>query len=272
MAIASLAELQAGTRQILSICSTSSLGALANLERHHSRFNTNGEPSGPLAGTSTAAGVVPTSADAGYPRIKAFGSGKKGYILNARAIRNGFGQHTLFDRLWVGGAYGPSSNVTLSGQPSFAARVPNADYSGLELWVENVTAIGGTLTTTIGYTNESGANSRTTALTYFTGGMTVNACFPVPLQAGDSGIQQINSVVSSGISSGTYNIMILRRLVDLCVPLTNGTDTALNFNFDILPEIYDTSALYLLVRSSPTGTPAASGTGIPTFRCTIVEG
>lgn len=274
MAITTLAALQAARRQLISIVSISNpaAGLLGGQQRHHSRFNATGEPSGPLAGTSTIAGVVPTSADDGYPRIQSFGSGNKGYLLNAHAIRDGFGQHTLFDRLWVGGAYAFNANVTLTGQPSFASRLPNGDFSGLELWVETVTATSGTQTITVGYTNESGINNRSTSLTYFTANIGRNACFVFPLQSGDSGIQQINSVVGSGSIAGTYNIMILRRLVDLCVPLTNGCDSALSFDFDVLPEVYDTSALYLLVRSSPFGTPAAEGTGIPTFRCTIVEG
>lgn len=262
MAITTLAQLQTARQQSVTI--TRIAEGLAANGLWLSSFANLGEPSGTLAGTNTANGIVPTSSDAGYPRIAKFASGNTGYIKTLRASLSGVGNAVLFDRLFVAGAYPFNASTTLTSQPSFASRVPNADYTGLEIWIETIAFFNGTATITIGYTNQNGVNSRVSTVTVPAIGGGV--CAPLPLQAGDSGIQSINSVACSGVSAGTFNVMVLRRLHDFVLWQARGIDMATMFDGFVLEQIYDTSALYIL-----SNTPSTSS-GLPRIQVQIAEG
>jgi hypothetical protein len=261
MAITTLAQLQTAKQQAVTINKTGAFTGANGVIL--SSFDQLGEPSGSLAGSNTANGVVPTSSDVGYPYIKPFASGSQGCLKTVSAQLNSFGRVLLFDRLFLAGAYAFNASVTLTSQPSFASRVPNSDYSGLEIWVENVTALVGTPSCTIGYTNESGVNSRSTTLT-LPGG--IRRCQQMPLQTGDSGVQQINSVTLTGATGGSFNVMVLRRLHDFTFLETNGLDNATMFDGFVLEPIYATSALYILSLTT------AAGSGLPRVKVQIAEG
>lgn len=263
MAITTLAQLTTAARQTVSLTSTISRGG----SFISSRFDATGEPTGTLAGSSTTAGVVPTSATAGYPRILPFSGSNIGYLGNIQATNIWPGRMVIFDRLWLAGAYAFNASVALTGQPSYSARVPNGNFNDLEIWVETVTSIVGNLTIAVGYTNQDGVNSRSTGTVTFGTANSTHACFRFPLQSGDSGVQQINSVVSTVATVGTFNIMVLRRLAETQITAGNEFDKVSVINGELLPQVYSDSALYVLTRVN-----GAAGTQLVRVRADILQG
>lgn len=257
MAIASLNDYIASAKQRASYTKTAARTTVAT--SWFSLFDVAGSPgAGTLAGTSTAAGVVPDDTVAGYPPVNAFGGSAIGYLSKVDFSSTVAGRIAVFDRLFVAGAYAFNANTTLASQPSYSARVPNADYGGLEIWAETVTAATLNQTWAVTYTNQSGTAARATGAVGIGAAPTLGRCWQLPLQAGDSGVQKIESVVGGTGSAGTANIMVLRRLWTGRVQLANAGDV-----HDLLrvglPRIYDTSALYVMVctDSTSSGIPDA---------------
>lgn len=232
----------------------------------HSIFALAGSNPGVLAGgettpPATTVGRVPTDAIPGYPNIP--WSSLRTYLARLAIQNTVLCTVRLYDRLWVGGAYAFNASIA-TVSPSWASRVSYnggaADYNGLELWVEQVTA--GTLVQSVNvtYTNQAGTTGRTTGAIAAPAAMAVARCFQLPLAAGDSGIQAIGngaspSVVGTVASAGTFNLMVLRPICDIYVPA--NTTVMLNWADLALPEIFNDSAIYPLLYNN-AGT--ASGT------------
>jgi hypothetical protein len=213
-------------------------------------FDIAGSPgAGTLNVGNTANGLVPTDTVAGYPLIPTFSS-QTGYLSRVEFGNSVPCCFDLYDRLFVAGAYSYNSNVTLASQPVFTSRLPNAGvYTGLQLWIEAVTAFTGNLTATIGYLDQDGGAGSAVLATGLA--LPVGRCMQVPFAAGDSGIQKITSVVGSVATVGTFNVMILRPLWFGRVTTANGGDV-----HDLLrtgfPQIFEDSALYVLEYADST--------------------
>lgn len=234
---------------------------------HFSVFDLAGNPgAGTLAVGNTANGVVPTDATAGYPLINAFGGSNKGYLSGVEFANTVACRMVLFDCLFSAGAYSFNSNVTLASQPSYSSRIPGGtDYNGLELWLEAVTAFTGNLSVAVTYTNQSGTTGRTTGTIALGLAPTVGRMTYLPLQAGDSGIQTIESVVATVATVGTFNLHVMRRLWSGRIGAVNSGD-----KHDMLrtgmPEVYADSALRVTVNADSTST------GFPDFEFEIANG
>jgi len=214
-----------------------------------SLFDIAGSPgAGTLAIGNTANGLVPTDATAGYPPINtasaalwlgrvAWGSSVSGWL-------------TVYDRLFACGAYAFNANTTLASQPSYSGRVPGADYKGLEIWCEAVTAFTGNPSFQINYLDQDG-NAGDTGVIGSGAALTVGRMFRMPLASGDSGVQQITQVRGTVATVGTFNVMVLRELWSGRVGIANSGDV-----HDILrtggPQVYDTSALYVVLEADST--------------------
>jgi hypothetical protein len=216
-----------------------------------SLFN-NAINAGTLAGTSTAAGVVPTDATTGCPTIFPFGAGNTGYIASVEfsAARTDVDSATNFrllvaDMLFKAGAYNFSNaNVTLAGQPSYSSRIPGGDYKGVTIWIECVTASTGNPVITVTYTNQDGVAGRTGTIA-LGGVLNAGRIFVLPLQAGDTGVQKIESVVSTTATAGTFNVLILRMLWMGATPRSGGASIRHGPDLVQMPIVYDDSALYV---------------------------
>lgn len=191
--------------------------------------------------SNTMTGLVPV-AGTNFPTIQPFDVGYITRILaNVSTNATGFYIRVLLcDRLWHAGAFS-AGTTTLSLQPSYASRLPNGSHAGLQLWFESTSnAAGGTQTAS--YTNENGVTGRT-ASTGAVAADTAGAAHVYSLQAGDTGIQKIDSVTFAG--SGTFNVVIVRPL------FTTRLDPGDALNGDVIatmerlcmPAIYSTSAL-----------------------------
>jgi hypothetical protein len=172
----------------------------------------------------------------------------------------------LFDLLWKGGTYSFNSAVTLTAQPSYSSRViDGTDFTNTELWLETVSAFTGSQSIAVTYTNQSGVTGRTTG-TIATGiAPTVGRMLQLPLQAGDTGIQKIESVTGTVSTVGTFNVLVMRRLWSGRVRAANDGDTH-DFLKTGMPQIFDNSALFLAVSTD------ATLTGVPEIQLEIVNG
>lgn len=265
MAITSLDNWIASGKQQLTLFKQAARTTLAAMP--YSVFELAGQPgAGVLAGTSTTAGVVPDDTTAGFPAINSFSGGATGYLSNVSYSNTVISDIYLYDMLWKGGAYSFNSNVTLSAQPSYSGRVPGGtDFSNTEIWIEAVTAFTGNMSIAVTYTNQSGVAARTTG-TVATGiAPALGRMIRLPLQAGDTGVQKIESVVASVATVGTFNVLVLRRLDKGRIGGAGGVD-----NRDLsqigMPQVFDTSALFIAVQADSTSS------GVPECFFTIVNG
>ncbi len=266
MAITDLSSLinASKTGQFLSLAKNGARTTIANLP--FSAFDLAGNPgAGTLAAGNTVNVIVPTDAGAGYPTIRNFTPSNNGYIGLARVNNSVTCNIALYDRLFVCGAYAFNANTNLASQPSFASRVPSTDYTGLELWVETVTAATGNQAWSVGYTNENGTAGRVTGAQGIGAAPTVGRCWRLNLQTGDQGIQRIDNVTGSVGTAGTANIMILRKLFETTISVANAIVT-LRFDDLLLPQIYENSALYPII------TPVSTAIGTPNVGVIIVQG
>jgi hypothetical protein len=265
MAITTFDGYLAASKQRIGYTKTASRVTVAN--GWFSLIDIGGQPgAGSLSPGNTANGLVPTSSTSGFPLINNFGVSNKGYLGvmdfgNSVACRM-----MLFDRLFHAGSYTFSSNVTLTAQPSFSGRVPGGtDFTGCELWIECATAFTGTLTVTITYTNQSGTAGKSTGAFSVGSALTVGRMIQIPLAAGDTGVQKIESVIASVATAGTFNVMVIRPLWSGRVKISNDGDLH-GIDRTGLPELFVTSALQLAINADSTSS------GIPDTLIEVVNG
>lgn len=262
MAITTLDGYIGSTRQRLTWMKTGTRTLIAAMP--YSTFDIAGSPgAGVLNVGNTANGLVPTDATAGYPVINSF-SGNNGYLTRIDYGSNVPCCFDLFDRLFVAGAYAFNADITLTAQPDFSGRVPGLNYTGLQLWVEQVTVGVGIQHVIIDYLDQDGNAGATGDITLITT-TPVGRCQQIPLAAGDSGISKIVRVRGLTATGGTFNVMILRPLWFGRVYTANGGDV-----HDLLkigmPLIYENSALYVIEYADSTAV------GLPLITIQIAMG
>jgi hypothetical protein len=273
MAIISLDNYLAAQKQDVVMVKTQTATAVA--AQPHTLWDRNGNPgAGSLAVGNTANGLVPTDATTGAPLITNFAGGARGYISNVEFGSTVAGRIMLYDRLFHVGSIALNSlaTTTLSSQPSFGSRVSlnggAASYVGLRIYVEINAAVSATATTvTVTYTNQSGTTGRTTGTTASLSGFITGRLVELPLQAGDSGVQTIESITVGGVvaTTGTVNVFIARPLWSGRVRVANDGDVH-GFTQCGFPEIFQDSCLALIA------IPDSTSTGIPDVRVEIASG
>lgn len=250
MAITTLDELIAAPKQRLLISKTASRTSVA--AAGCSVFDLAGN-AGVLAGTSTTTGVVPTDATAGCPIINAFGGGAKGYISRIEGSNVVSCRIALYDCLWKGGAYAFNVNTTGNSPASYSSRVPSGtDFTGLELWYEQVTA--GTLVqnVNVNYNNQAGT-AKSTGVIAAPAAMILGRMFQLPLASGDTGLQGVTGVVGSVASAGTFNLLVMRPLGEVRIRVAND-GVIQDMLATGLPVVYENSALMMVVTADSTAT------------------
>ncbi len=218
MAITTLADYYAAVKQRVYFFKAGGSNSTPN---YMSSWNADTIPAkaASLSLGNTANGLVPDNTTLGAASIIPFTG--VGYITEVEGATNSTSalpSFMLYDRLFHAGSYAFNDAVTLASQPSFVARVPNSDYSGLAAWLEIATTITGVLTVTITYTNEAGATGHSAVISGLNG-VGPNLMYRFPLASGDKGVSKIESVTGSVATGGTFNIVIARQLV---TQWTNG--------------------------------------------------
>jgi hypothetical protein len=266
MAILTRDDFIASQKQRLPWTKTTARTTVAG--RWYSMFELAGNPgAGVLAGGETTPpantiGRFVTDAIPGYPSIVAFAGGATGYVGRIWGMNTVQAMIRYFDRLFVAGPYTFNANVALPTPPSYSARLPlkqdaTPNYAGLELWVEQVTASTGNLAVNVTYADELGNTGNTTGAVGIGAAPTVGTCWQLPLAAGDSGVQAVRNVQGTVATAGTFNVMVLRPLGEIFVPVANN-DVTRDFITTNLPVVFADSAIYPLIMA-----PAGTTSGLP---------
>lgn len=256
MPIESVDNYMASAKQRITLVKTTARTAVAGMP--FSLFDIAGNPgAGVLAVGNTVNGIVPANPGVvGYPVINAFGVGAVGYLTGMEFGCTVACRMTLFDRVFSCGAYNFNSSQALDTQPSFLGRLPDSDYKGLELWVEQVTPATGNQAVTVTYTDSDDNIGRTTGAVGIAAAPTLGRMWQLPLQAGDKGIKKIESVTGTVATVGTFNVHIMRRIwTGRVKSVADGGRH--NFIDTGMPKIYADSALFLMVN------PDSTSSGVP---------
>lgn len=262
MAITSLDGLIAAPKQQINYVKSAARSSIAGAP--FSIFDLAGSPSGTLAMANTANGIVPTDAINGYPPINTFAGGATGYLSAVQFGCSVAARMSIADCLFSAGVYAFNANTTLTAQPSYASRIPNADYKGTEIWVEAVTAFTGIPSFTVTYTNQDGTAGRTITAAA-PAALLFGRMFQLPLQPSDTGVQSIQSIVATVATAGTFNLHVMRRLWQGRVRINNDGDTH-DFTKTGMPVVFDNSALRVIVYADSTST------GLPELQIEIANG
>ena len=273
-----LNEYLAGAKQTIPMVKTATRTSVALIP--FSVFDIAGQPgAGTLAGSSTAAGVKPDDTTTGCPIINAFGGGNTGYLTKVRYSSSVISNIDLYDMLFKAGAYAFTAGTTsLSSQPAISSRCPDYPGSGTvfgngnEIWIEVSTAFttGTAWQVQITYTNSAGTTGRTSIISaaQAAAALTQGKMFQIALQAGDSGVQKIESVIvtngGTAMTAGNFNVLIMRKLWSNRVGVANFVNID-----DILkvgaPIIYADSALVTVITADSTST------GLPNLNIEITN-
>jgi hypothetical protein len=172
----------------------------------------------PSAGDIPTSGAIPDLTTQGAIPFTAPGGGRDKILIGAGACPSTLGVFLLYDRIFhIGGLSGTSTAAqTVQGSPASPALTRNTGGAGNIAFYEIYTVIGSTSRTlTMTYTNQAGTGSRTSTINIGgTGFREVTRMQRIPLEAGDSGIQSVQSVqlnVSTG-TLGNFGITIAQPL------------------------------------------------------------
>lgn len=267
MAITNEAELIAAAKQLIPFVKTQTATTVA--AQPHSLFDRAGFPgAGSLSIGNTTTGVVPEAGNTGFPAIAAFGGGNTGYLSRYEFASTIACRLCLYDRLFHAGSVSATSNATtsLSTQPSYAARLPGGSYAGLEILVEiNAAVSNNACNVSIGYRNQ--ADSDVTSATVSIQNFATGRIARIPLNAGDTEVRRINSIIISGTSAstGSVNVVLARRLVTGRVRSANDGDT-FGWARTGLVQVFETSALWMCCTADSTSS------GVPDCLIEIANG
>lgn len=265
MAITSLNDYITSAKQRIPLVKTATRTSVALTP--FSIFDLAGNPgAGVLAGTNTTNGVKPDDSTAGCPTIN-FSTGV-GYLTKVESYSTVLSRISLYDMLFKAGAYAFTGQTnSLTSQPAISSRCPDYPGSGSvfgngnEIWIEVTTAFatGTAWQIQATYTNSAGTTGRTGIISaaQAAAALTQGKMFQLALQAGDSGVQKIESLIvtngGTAMTAGNFNVLILRRLWTNRIKLANDSviDDLLKTG---MPIVYQDSALIGVITADSTST------------------
>lgn len=165
----------------------------------------------------------------------------------------------LADRLWSCSGMGfAASTYTVTTPGSLPARITDNGV-GCELWVEQFAAAGaasGTLTAN--YVNTAAA-SKAGVIGAVVSAPVIGQMQQVPLQAGDTGVKQLTSVVNSATwTSGSWGMTILKRLAEIPIGIA-GAGAIMDWAA-CLAQIPADACLFAFMLAQNTTAPNLTGT------------
>jgi hypothetical protein len=216
MAITTLDGLIGGTKGAAMVFKSAGQPTTAANNWHSYWAATAIPAAGALATGNTTAGIIPTEATTGAMPFADPPGGSNSYIMGATVNSTVSGVVLLYDRCFALGALVPA-NGAYAGPVTGTALDRPADGAGCIIAAEIVTALSATAhTVTITYTNQAGTPSRTATVT-LPASAPIGRVFHATLQAGDSGVQRITGVSGSSAPTGTFNLLIIRPLLQVGV-------------------------------------------------------
>jgi hypothetical protein len=223
-------------------------------------FYTGPVPAAPAAPAPGLAGQALTSY-AGQIPFPAAVAGQTVYLAQLQGyVSSSNAQPTLLvDRLWHNsGVVMTTTTAQTIDSVTWPARDRNGATSGdgvmvaLE-WRTASTNAGAVTTVSMSYTNSAGTAGRTATIPTIPANVAANAWFDFTLQAGDTGVQSIQSVtLGTSFVTGAMHMVAHRIVASLNPP----TGNIVPFNYDAwqlgCPVMYDNSVPFLLANGPTT--------------------
>lgn len=223
-----------------------------------------------LAAGSPGAGTAPTTSWASFTS----GSGSvfftdvasnKRYLYGVEACATQNCTLIAYDRLghknFNANALASTGDKTVTATlPSRMSTAETEDLHNVEAWIEvtEATATSAPVVSLNSYTNTDGTSGRAGGtLTFPAVATDVGWMAPFPLQAGDKGVQAINTfnVATASTGQGECNVVMLRPLFS--IPLIANILTMLTVKDGLVPRrIYDGSSICFMIVA--TGTSVAN--------------
>lgn len=214
-----------------------------------------------LPAAASAGGTLFNDSLVGFPTGQNPTPPAKSYLAQWRAVSTVAGSIHLYDAVW--GCTGFVGNVTgAQAVTSFPTLTrPDANGTGLEIWIQCWTATGATASNiTVQYTNSDNVSGRVTYSTPHIVSMPAARMYQVPLQTGDKGVKSIQSITLSASTgtAGSLGVMLMKRISSIAMPLVN-IGTTMDFATLGLPIIQDDSALLFVHQGTTTSSGIIMG-------------
>lgn len=188
----------------------------------YSHFRNSGMPASAAAAPGTTGAALDRTTQGAMPIPAPSGVS---YISSYEGVSNNQCSLILADRLVE---FGGLSTTVTTAQTVSALALPSraTGATDVELWIEVYTAGGATAsgTVTASYTNQAGTSGRTATLVggVAASGWVASRTYQMALQAGDTGVQSVQSL-TIGTSSGTagnVGLTLRRTLLTGAIPAT----------------------------------------------------
>ena len=213
---------------------------------------------------ASAGGTLHSAGQAGFGNLPDPVGGASRYLAQSALTFATAGSLWFYDRVWSCSGF---SGIVATAQAVTSFPVltrPDANGTGLEIWIECYTATGATASNiTVQYTNSDGVAGRSTVPTAHIPSMPANRMYRVPLQAGDTGVKSIQSVTLSGTTgAGSFGVTLMRKIAVTGSAVAN-TPVVSDFAALGLPLVQNGTALNAIHQ----GTTTSSGIilGVLTF-------
>lgn len=254
-----VAALSAGQNRTFMLQSVTTVANRFTLLNAASAQNQWGQMATPTARGS--GGAIITDATAGFMPWTAAGGGAQDYLMLLNASGGTAMTLNVYDVVYAVSGFSGTSAVaqTITSMPSIP-RPANGD--GLEMFAVIWTQIGTTGTTvTASYTNQAGTASRTTIAASIgaTGLREVYRLIPMPLQAGDTGVQAIASATLAGTTgtAGDWGLVLARFICE--VPVYINANPPIDFAGLGMPALDSDTAFGFFCFASTTVSGFLSG-------------
>jgi len=205
--------------------------------------------------------VYATCTDLAGAMINTNASPANSYLTSGWMTATQDGVLLVYDRL---GHIGAVSLAATGNKTVASTALPRGmtadDLANVECWIELTTAT--TVTAPIlsmnSYTNEAGTAGRAGATITFPAVATPTRWMAqLPLQAGDKGVQAVNTInVATAASAGVCNVILLRQIA--AIPCTANV-TIPSILIEELPRIYDGSSLCMMFLASAAAVVSVRG-------------
>jgi hypothetical protein len=235
----------------------------------HSGWYQTGAPGAGAAPGGALNGAIFTGPLAGQVAIPATVAGKTIYLARLEVSQAGnIGTVALVDRLWGNVPVVTTTTLQAIVSPAWPARDALLSIAGervrLALECSVATTNAGAITnTTVSYTNSAGTAGRTATLASFPATAPAGTWVEFALQAGDTGVQSVQSItLGTSYVTGQVNLIAFRLAARMPMPVTNtGVDRdAFQLGLPVIPNAAVLCPLWL-----PQGTALGAVTGAVNF-------
>jgi hypothetical protein len=222
-----------------------------------------GEPAaGSLSIGNTTTGLIPTDATAGAFSFANPSSGNS-YLGKVTVSCQNVGTLILYDRLHHSGSYTSANGNINTTDMTAIDRYSTGE--GAEIWVEIATALSALATTlTVQYTDQAGSTSAT-ATCVVPASAAARRMFPFTAVIGTLGVRSIENLSGSAAPTGTFNLVILRRLAEIPMSVS-GQQVTFDWSDIGISRIYNDACIAMMMQT------ASGGSGILAGSISIAQG